>query len=291
MRCRDILFHDVSFRYEGAVTPLFGSVNVHFPVGWSGIVGANGAGKTTLMRLATGSLTPTAGRVEIPPGALYCAQRTDDAPDGLQQLLADMEGDTWEIRGRLGLEESWPGRWHSLSHGERKRAQIGVSLWQRPPALAIDEPTNHLDREAKAMLVEALRRYDGVGLLVSHDRELLDGICRKCTFVDPPEATMRPGGYTKGVERARIKRETVVRERETATREMKKLESEAARRREEASRSHARSSKKNLGKGDNDERFKRNLGRATGKDGQAADCLTSSAVGPSRPVRRATRSR
>jgi ATPase subunit of ABC transporter with duplicated ATPase domains len=202
-----------------------------------------------------------------------------------------MEGDTWEIRGRLGLEESWPGRWHSLSHGERKRAQIGVSLWQRPPALAIDEPTNHLDREAKAMLVEALRRYDGVGLLVSHDRELLDGICRKCTFVDPPEATMRPGGYTKGVERARIKRETVVRERETATREMKKLESEAARRREEASRSHARSSKKNLGKGDNDERFKRNLGRATGKDGQAADCLTSSAVGPSRPVRRATRSR
>jgi len=212
MNGSDILFHNVTFSYEGALAPVLTSADAHFPVGWSGIVGANGAGKTTLMRLATGFLRPSEGRVEIPPGALYCAQRTDDAPDELQRLLEDMDGEAWEIRGRLGIDESWPGRWDSLSHGERKRAQIGVALWQQPPALAIDEPTNHLDREAKAMLVQALRRYRGVGLLVSHDRELLDGLCRQCAFVEPPSVTVRPGGYAKGVEQGQMEREVAVRE-------------------------------------------------------------------------------
>ncbi|HJP33584.1 MAG TPA: ATP-binding cassette domain-containing protein [Candidatus Latescibacteria bacterium] len=268
MNGSDILFHDVGFTYDGAVTPLLCGANAHFSMGWSGIVGANGAGKTTLMRLATGSLVPTEGRIEITEGAVYCAQRTDDAPRDLEGLLADMDGEAWAIRGRLGIDESWPDRWDSLSHGERKRAQIGVALWQQPPALAIDEPTNHLDREARGMLVEALRRYAGVGLLVSHDRELLDGLCRQCAFVEPPEVTMRPGGYAKGVEQGQLERETALRDRDTATREMKKLEREVARRRVEASRSHIKRSKKGLGKGDNDERFKRNLARATGKDSQ-----------------------
>lgn len=115
-----------------------------------------------------------------------------------------MDGEAWEIRGRLGFDEAWPGRWDSLSHGERKHTQIAVALWRRPSALAIDEPTNHLDWEAKSMLVEALRRYDGVGLLVSHDRELLDGLCRQCAFVEPPDVTARPGGYSKGVEQAQL---------------------------------------------------------------------------------------
>ena len=39
-----------------------------------------------------------------------------------------MDGEAWEIRGRLGFDEAWPGRWDSLSHGERKRAQIAVAL-------------------------------------------------------------------------------------------------------------------------------------------------------------------
>ena len=162
------------------------------------------------MRLATGLLTPTEGRVGV----------TDDAPKDLASLVADMDGDAWEIRGRLDIDDSWPERWHSLSNGERK---------------------------------------------------LLDGLCRQCAFVDP-SVTMRPGGYEKGVEQGQLERETALRERETATRELKKVEREVVRRREEASGSHEKRSKKNLGKGDNDEQFKCNLARATGKDARQVGC-------------------
>ncbi|HIG16838.1 MAG TPA: hypothetical protein EYQ31_05870 [Candidatus Handelsmanbacteria bacterium] len=80
------------------------------------------------------------------------------------------------------------------------------------------------------------------------------------------------GGYEKGVEQGQLERETALRERETATRELKKVEREVVRRREEASRSHEKRSKKNLGKGDNDEQFKCNLARATGKDARQVGC-------------------
>ncbi|MFH1570073.1 MAG: ATP-binding cassette domain-containing protein, partial [Gemmatimonadota bacterium] len=171
-------------------------------------------------------------------------------------------------RGRLGLQADWEARWSTLSHGERKRAQIGVALWRQPEVLAVDEPTNHLDAAARAMLQEALRLYRGVGLLVSHDRQLLDGLCGQCAFVEPPAVRLRPGGYTQGVEQAARERETAQRERDQARAEVQRLEREALQRQVEAARSQARRSKRNLGK-DNDARFKRNLARATGKDGQS----------------------
>jgi len=268
----EVLFKDLSFTYETGVTELFTGLTLHFTAGWTGIVGANGAGKTTILKLATGELTPSRGLVQAPAGAIYCSQRTDEPPAMLRALLASTDGDACQIRGRLGLEEEWPRRWDTLSHGERKRAQIAVALWRRPRVLAIDEPTNHIDAEARRMLAEALRAYRGVGLLVSHDRELLDTLCRQCLFVEPPEATMRPGGYSTGTEQAEIEAAVRRRQKELAKQEHARLEREAVRRREEASRSNRRRSKRGLGK-DNSERFKRNLARYTGKDGVSGRLL------------------
>ena len=212
------------------------------------------------------------GSVLGPEESVYCAQRTDDPPPLMDPLLEAMDGEAWEVKGRLGLEADWLERWESLSHGERKRAQIAVALWLQPPVLAVDEPTNHIDAQVRKLLQGALRDYGGVGLLVSHDREFLDQLCRQCVFVDPPGAAARPGGYSQGVQQEALKEGSLRREAERARRQRNRLEREVLRRREEAARSDRRRSKRGLGR-DNSERYKRNLARVSGKDGQSGRLL------------------
>jgi ATPase subunit of ABC transporter with duplicated ATPase domains len=224
MSYAQVIFHNVSFAYDTASTPLLMDLSAHFPVGWTDIVGANGAGKTTLLQLATGLLTPQRGTVQGSADALYCPQRTDTLPPRLTAFIQATDGAACAIKGLLHIEASWVERWQTLSHGERKRAQIGVALWCQPQILAIDEPTNHLDDAARQLLSAALRAFAGVGLLVSHDRALLDALCYQCLFLDPPTATMRPGGITHGTQQATHEAASQRTRAELAKRERVKLE-------------------------------------------------------------------
>ncbi|UCD57444.1 MAG: ABC-F family ATP-binding cassette domain-containing protein, partial [Candidatus Hydrogenedentota bacterium] len=262
-----ISFQNISFTYDTASSPLFEELTVHFPAGWTGVVGANGTGKTTILKLATGELKPQRGHVQIPETATYCPQRTDEVPPMFANLIRATDGDAWKIKRRLDIADEWVQRWDSLSHGERKRAQIAVVLWGRPQVLAVDEPTNHLDIEARSLLAAALRSFRGIGLLVSHDRELLDTLCRQCLFVEPPEAVMRPGGYTQGSRQAMKEEEYIRKQYDIAKDVAGRLKREAVRRRDAASRARRRLSKRGLDPKDHDARDKINLARVTGKDG------------------------
>ena len=262
-----ISFLNVSFSYDSATSPLIEGLTVDFPVGWTGIVGANGVGKTTILKLATGALSSQNGVIQSSGNAIYCPQRTDDIPPGFGELIQAMDGEAYRIKAQLGMEDEWLERWDTLSHGERKRAQIGVMLWHRPQALAVDEPTNHLDTEAIDRLAQALCAFRGIGLLVSHDRELLDSLCQQCLFVEPPETVMRPGGYTKGAQQAKREETHARKQRDIARREYAKLTQEAIARREEASKAHQKRSKRGIPIKDHDARFKKNIARFTGKDG------------------------
>jgi ATPase subunit of ABC transporter with duplicated ATPase domains len=262
-----VLFQNVSFTYTRATQPLIKNLSIHLPRGWSGIVGANGVGKSTILKLATGRLEPQHGHIKIPDFAIYCPQRTDTAPDQLSDLISCMDGDAFEFKGRLGIEDDWIERWSTLSHGERKRAQIAVAMWRKPQVLAVDEPTNHLDAEAQNLLYAALSSFGNVGMLVSHDRRLLDDLCHQCLFVDPPDAILRRGNYSAGVRQAEQDALASQKQRSQAKREVLRLNREAAKRRDAASQANRKRSKRRLASKDHDGREKINLVRVTGKDG------------------------
>lgn len=262
-----VAFRDISFSYDGASEPLLGGLTAHLMQGFTGVVGPNGAGKSTLLRILAGELPPTTGHVEGGFGAVYCAQRTDAAPPRFSEFLEDWSAQASRLRGRLHIEPDFAERWQSLSHGERKRAQIGCALWLEPDLLAIDEPTNHLDDEARELLAGALLRFRGVGVIVSHDRALLDALCSQCIWLEPPEAVVYPGGYTVAREQRRLDRATQLAERERALRAHRALEQELAARRDRASREHSVRSKRGLSRHDADGREKIDRARLT--DGKA----------------------
>jgi len=169
-----LIIKGLTYAYSDAVCTL-DAVDVHLTLGWTGIVGANGSGKTTLLRLIEGQLKPRSGHVSVrPPGRIHrCPQRvsyTDDIAD----FCWDWDKLAQRLRGRLGLEPPQLERWNTLSPGERKRWQIGAALAAQPAVLLLDEPTNHLDREGRDLLLQSLRGFRGIGLVVSHDRTLLD---------------------------------------------------------------------------------------------------------------------
>jgi ATPase subunit of ABC transporter with duplicated ATPase domains len=264
---------NVCFTYPGMTTRLIEGLSCRFPAGWTGIVGANGAGKSTILKLASGLLEPDAGEVRIPGFAIYCEQRTDEVPALFEDLMRAEDRDAVLIRADLGIALDWARRWTTLSHGERKRAQAGVLLWRRPDVLCVDEPTNHLDIEARALLAKALSNFRGVGLLVSHDRSLLDTLCGHCLFVDPPQTDMRRGGYTKAHAERERERESLRRKHEIARASRKKIEREASKRREAASAADVRRSKRGLARGDHDAKEKIDRARVTGRDAVAGKLL------------------
>jgi ATPase subunit of ABC transporter with duplicated ATPase domains len=267
-------FSDVTFYYDAVGSPIFDRLSFECHDGWTGVIGANGSGKTTLLRLACRELTPQSGCVRSSSGVIYCPQRTDDPPHELNNFLDANDAEAATLRRQLLTQADWAGRWSSLSHGERKRAQIAVALWGRPAVFALDEPTNHIDVEARRLLATALHSFKGVGLLVSHDRELLDALCRRCLSLHPPHVVMRPGGYTEGAALQEAERQRAMLLHAQARRELQRLRREAVERRQEAARADRKRSKRNLAPGDSDGREKIDRARVTGKDGKAGRLLS-----------------
>lgn len=262
-------FHHVTFTFDGALSPLFEDMSAHFPQGWTSVAGPNGAGKTTALHLAAGLLQAQQGSIIRPERIVLCPQRTDAAPDGFERFTADLDPEACILRGKLQIGDDWARRWSTLSHGERKRAQIGTALHQAPDALLLDEPTNHIDYAARRLLAEALESFPGIGLLVGHDRELLDRLCSRCLFLDPPQAVMRPGNYTEAAAEAEREEESLKDKRHVLQQKTARLEAEAKQRQAKAARADKRNTKRHLARGDSDGRARINQTRVLGKDGKA----------------------
>jgi len=178
--------------------------------GWVGVVGANGAGKSTLLHLLGGVLAPTAGDLDVqssvPP--LLVPQDVGDLSPDVIGFAASWNGAAAKLRSRLELDpddlDPEIGRgWHVLSPGQRKRWQVAAALATRPDVLLLDEPTNHLDVAARDLLLDALGAFRGLGLVVSHDRTLLDTLTDRTLRLHRGGAELHTGSYTPAAARWR----------------------------------------------------------------------------------------
>ncbi len=152
-------------------------------------VGKNGEGKTTLSRILVGELDYAGGlkmghNVELG----YFAQNQDEIMNGNLTVLETVDhaavGDIrTKIRDILGAflfsGEDVDKKVKVLSGGERSRLAMARMLLQPFNLLILDEPTNHLDMRSKDILKKALLAFDGTLIVVSHDREFLDGLVDK----------------------------------------------------------------------------------------------------------------
>ena len=264
----------VCYTYPASAEPALQNITCTFPAGWTGIVGDNGGGKTTLALVACGVLRPDSGTVAPSLVSWYCAQDATQAPDNLEDFTLSYDGLANRLRRNLGLEDDWPWRYHTLSGGQQKRLQVACALWAQPDVLVMDEPTNHVDASTRTAIAAALCSFKGVGLLISHDRALLDKLCAQSLFVSNGTALMRPGAYSQAAHQARQERESALHAHDTARREQARLEREAQRRREEAARVASRRSARGVALRDSDAREKKSRYIVSGQD-KAAGRLSS----------------
>lgn len=154
------------------------------------LLGKNGEGKTTFMRLITGELTPVSGRIELGHNVSlgYYAQNQEDLLKKEETVFETLDnvatGDVrTKLRDILGSflfrGEDIDKKVAVLSGGEKSRLAMAKLMLKPYNLLALDEPTNHMDIRSKDILKQALIKYDGTLVIVSHDRDFLDGLVNK----------------------------------------------------------------------------------------------------------------
>lgn len=256
----------VSFSYENSAEQIIDEINVQFEKGWTGITGVNGGGKTTLLKLITGELKPDKGIITIPGTVYYCSQQSETVPEGLDNFIYSYNKKAFKIKEELGIKDEWLNRWESLSYGERKRCQIASALYYSPDILAVDEPTNHLDYKTKLIVINALKSFTGIGLLISHDRELLDSLCRYTVIIGKNKFIKRTGNYSTATEELKKENEYNLAQYNARKKEVIKLNLEVDFHKQKASNADSERSKRKLDRNDTDGRAKIDFARVTGKD-------------------------
>ncbi|CDO56078.1 hypothetical protein DV495_001024 [Geotrichum candidum] len=197
-------FDDVSFSYSGNPEDnLYEHLN--FGVDMDSriaLVGPNGVGKSTLLKLMTGALSPTGGRVsrhthlKIGVYSQHSADQLDLTKNSLEFVrdkFPQISQDFQYWRGQLGkyglTGEGQTAKMATLSEGQRSRVVFALLAIEAPNMILLDEPTNGLDIPTIDSLADAINAYEGGAVVVSHDFRLLDKIAKDIYVCENKTAT------------------------------------------------------------------------------------------------------
>lgn len=190
-RSGDVVFKGTDLEVGYPQKVVFRNANIEIKRGEKvALIGHNGEGKTTLMRVIAGELEPFLGEAKLGHNVMlgYYAQNQEDILDKNETVFSTLDriavGDIrTRLRDLLGQflfrGEDVDKKVGVLSGGERARLGMAKLMLQNYNLLALDEPTNHMDIKSKDILKQALKAYDGTLVVVSHDRDFLDGLVDK----------------------------------------------------------------------------------------------------------------
>lgn len=201
-----VRLEDVSLSYRKDSTPALRNVSAEIGPGVVGLVGANGAGKTSLLRIISGSLKPSAGRVTVggeTPDAFRRSGRLGSIPDfprfpayltvgeflaGIRRLCAESATSSAEnaLAESLAIADLNTRRLSELSLGQMRRVELLAALAGDPDVLLLDEPTNGLDPIAVAALrrgIGAAQRPGRLILISSHHLDELQRVADQVLFL------------------------------------------------------------------------------------------------------------
>ena len=215
-RSGDVVFKgvDLEVGYPGKV--VFRHANIEIKRGEKvALIGRNGEGKTTLMRVICSELKPLSGEAKIGHNVTigYYAQNQEDVLDKNETVFSTLDRiAVGDIRTKLRdilaqflfRGEDIDKKVSVLSGGERARLGMAKLMLQSHNLLALDEPTNHMDVKSKDILKQALKSFDGTIVVVSHDRDFLDGLVDKMYEFRDGHVTEHLGSVTDFLAKRKI---------------------------------------------------------------------------------------
>ena len=194
---------DLTFSYEGSVDDVFENVTFSIDTDWKlGLIGRNGKGKTTLLNLFMEKYAYQ--------GSISASTRFDYFPYPVTDEESDMtamelmekwkpEAESWQVLIQMDQLKMDPECLYrpfcTLSYGERTRVMLAVLFATENEFLLIDEPTNHLDGKARDIVKAYLASKKGF-ILVSHDRDLLDGVCDHVLVLNRETIEVQAGNFS-----------------------------------------------------------------------------------------------
>lgn len=198
-----IIVQDLTFSYEGSADNVFEDLTFVIDTDWKlGLIGRNGKGKTTLLNLLMGkyeykgSITKSV-RFDYFPYRMTESDMSETAADLMKKWKPHVE--PWQVMiqmDQLKMDPECLQRpFFTLSFGERTRVMLAVLFADENEFLLIDEPTNHLDEKARKTVKEYLASKKGF-ILVSHDRDLLDGVCDHMLVLNRETIEVRAGDFS-----------------------------------------------------------------------------------------------
>ena len=215
-RSGDIAYKGVDLRVGYGAKVVFDDAQIEVRRGEKvALVGRNGEGKTTLMRVIMRELDAMQGESKVGHNVNigYYAQNQEDILDKEDTVFGTLDriavGDIrLKLRDILGAflfkGEDIDKKVAVLSGGERARLAMAKLMLKPYNLLALDEPTNHMDIRSKDILKQALKAYDGTLIIVSHDRDFLDGLVDKLYEFRDGKVKEHLGGVQEFLERRKL---------------------------------------------------------------------------------------